>query len=524
MNIDIESGMNTENRPLILLVDDERFIHDLVIEALKSDYEIMSVEDGSEAIMAIDARPPALILLDVEMPGIDGLSLCRALREMENTANIPVIFLSGHDEITDRIAGYDAGGDDYVIKPFSLRELKAKVARLLSSAIQHQELQNTANFASSTAMTAMSSMGEIGVLLEALKKFNATQDFEKIAEASIGTINEYGLQGAVQVRTPQQSITRNAHGEASPIEIAVINKMIGMDRIFQFGNRLLITYDRVSLLISNLPSEEPDRIGRLRDHLAMLAEGADVRVEAIISAQQSALRGNAINQTLVRITEALKEIDSAQRNGRVRTNMVVSEMSENIGRALLSAALSEEQEDYLTEVIHAGVEKILDTHADDSYLQDKLSSIIHDLKTASGTEASRLMYHLNWSELFAVDNTIIDEDHKTMVVLMNHVYDAISGGSKEQVTRSFAKFVEHTHEHFTREEEMMAHSSYPGINHHKLEHAALAEKLVSFQTEQTQHKDSKPAQAIDALKNWFVTHVVTSDRKLSQHLASKKLD
>lgn len=518
---DFSSDAN--NLPLVLLVDDERFTHELVAEALKGQCELMSTEDGAEAIMAIEARKPDLIIMDVEMPGINGLDLCAALRESSATANTPVIFLSGHDEIADRVAGYSAGGDDYVVKPFSMRELSAKVMNLLASASLLRETKNTAEFATSTAMTVMSNMGEIGVLLEALKAINTAQVFRKIGDAVIAAINDYALQGAVQIRAPEAPITLNSQGEASPVEVAVIEQMVELDRIFQFGKRLLITYDHVSLLISNLPIEDPDRIGRLRDHLAMLAEGAEVRVQAIISANESRRRGDTIGQTLMQITDALREIDIAQRNSRMATSLAVSEMSENIGHALLSVALTEAQEDYLTSVIRTGVDKILDTHSGEINLQDKLSTIIRELKAASGEdEPVGHMPYLVWSDLLSVDHEIIDEDHKTLLIRMNQLHEALQGGNDEQISHAIAALDEHARAHFAREEGLMSKSFYPGQETHRQEHAKLLRELKAREAEILEHKPIKPDEVFDRLKHWATEHIVTFDRSLAAHLAHRQ--
>ncbi|WP_018607637.1 bacteriohemerythrin [Uliginosibacterium gangwonense] len=505
----------------VLLVDDERFVHDLVKEALKDDCVLMSAEDSAEALMIIEAQTPELILLDVELPGMDGLDLCKRLRDLPAIKKTPIIFLSAHDEITDRIAGYDAGADDYVIKPFSMRELRAKVLSMLSKAQQHRALEDSAEFASSTAMTALSSMGEIGVLLEALKKFNAAHLFAQIAATLIEALSQYSLQGVTQVRAKNQNISCNMHGEASPIEIAIIEKMIGMDRIFQFGNRLIITYEHVSLLVSNLPADDPERVGRLRDHLAMLAEGANVRVQAILAEAEAKTQGDVIQQTLARITETLKELDIAQRNSQVRTNIAVSQMSEEIGRALLSVALTEEQEDYLTTVIHRGVEHILDINSSQSNLQNKLSAIIHDLRlTAGSVGASPNSIRLSWSDLFSVNHPMIDDDHKTLIMKVNRIYEAIELKNKELITKSFTQLLDHTREHFAREEELMKQSAYPGLAAHATEHEKLLKELEAQEATLLTHKGLR-IESFNVLKDWTVEHIINYDRLLGAYLAKR---
>jgi two-component system OmpR family response regulator len=113
----------------ILIADDEANIRDVVQYALERDgYQVEAVADGQTALSRIEAGGIDLVVLDVLMPELDGLNLCRKLRER---GDIPIIFLSSRTEEADRILGLELGGDDYVTKPFSPRELSTRVKAVL---------------------------------------------------------------------------------------------------------------------------------------------------------------------------------------------------------------------------------------------------------------------------------------------------------------------------------------------------------------------------------------------------------
>ena len=112
-------------RPHLLLVDDERSIREPLAQYLgRNGFRVTAVENASEARMRLNANAIDLVILDIMMPGEDGLSLCRHIRE---TSEIPVILLTAKSEETDRIVGLEMGADDYVLKPFSPRELVARI-------------------------------------------------------------------------------------------------------------------------------------------------------------------------------------------------------------------------------------------------------------------------------------------------------------------------------------------------------------------------------------------------------------
>jgi two-component system response regulator MprA len=116
----------------VLVVDDEPAVREALERALRlAGYEVELAADGEEALVRIGLEPGAadLLVLDVLMPRLDGLEVCRRLRKAGNT--VPVLMLTARDGVDDRVAGLDAGADDYVVKPFALEELFARVRALL---------------------------------------------------------------------------------------------------------------------------------------------------------------------------------------------------------------------------------------------------------------------------------------------------------------------------------------------------------------------------------------------------------
>lgn len=128
----------------ILVVDDEAYIVELVRFNLeKEGFKVLEAFDGSTALELVEKHLPDLILLDIMLPGMDGLEVCRRLKQDESFRSIPVIFLTARGEEIDTVLGLEIGGDDYIKKPFSPRELVARIkARLRAINILAQEDQS----------------------------------------------------------------------------------------------------------------------------------------------------------------------------------------------------------------------------------------------------------------------------------------------------------------------------------------------------------------------------------------------
>jgi two-component system, OmpR family, response regulator MprA len=114
----------------ILVVDDEPAVRDSLERALRLEgYEISVAADGEEALAKLEKNGTDAVVLDVPMPGVDGLQVCRTMRASGDRT--PVLMLTARDAVSDRVAGLDAGADDYVVKPFALDELLARLRALL---------------------------------------------------------------------------------------------------------------------------------------------------------------------------------------------------------------------------------------------------------------------------------------------------------------------------------------------------------------------------------------------------------
>lgn len=128
----------TERATRILLVDDEQSIQTLLSYPLRRDgYEVVQATDGREALERFDERPFDLVVLDVMLPQLDGLEVCRRLR---SRSAVPIIMLTAKSEEIDKVVGLEIGADDYITKPFSMREFRSRV----KAALRRSELSRAA--------------------------------------------------------------------------------------------------------------------------------------------------------------------------------------------------------------------------------------------------------------------------------------------------------------------------------------------------------------------------------------------
>ena len=157
----------------ILVVDDEKMIRNLLnINLTKEGYNVIEAVDGLEAVELATEKKPDLILLDVMIPKLDGLSVCKRIK---NTMNVPILMVTAKDSEVDKILGLELGADDYVTKPFSIRELIARI----KANLRKVEV-STATEQSSSEVVKRDNIIKVGVLTLDLDRFEVMVDNKRV--------------------------------------------------------------------------------------------------------------------------------------------------------------------------------------------------------------------------------------------------------------------------------------------------------------------------------------------------------
>ncbi len=360
----------------IFIVDDDPVARMVIADEFSCEkYELHEFSDGESCLMAIDKKPD-IILMDVEMPGMNGYETCRQLKEHPDTHDVDVIFISSHDTIKEKLAGYDAGGSDYLIKPVQSQELQQKVLLARSNKdIQSESIRNH-KVAIETAMTAMTSAGEQGVVLDFLRRSFVIMDIEELATKIVESISKYELAHSVQLRSSDSIVNFGTKEPVPPLEQELLFRLKDGDRIISSGSRAIFNYGNVSLLIKNMPEDE-DKSGRLRDHIAILMEGADSK---LISLNM----GGQLKLLIKDSNKALQKVEIAQKEHKILGQEIMDEMLQNLETSFFSLGLTEEQEKMLLAVVQSGVDKSLN-HIDKGVLIDEEMSEILKKLSRSGS-------------------------------------------------------------------------------------------------------------------------------------------
>jgi len=364
----------------VFVVDDDLVIREVLSATLDGVCLVQTFASAESCLDALAGERPDLFLLDVAMPGMDGFALCRRLKDDWDTQDIPVIFVSASDDPETRLLCYEAGGEDFIQKPFDPAELLSKInvaSRLLA---EKKALREQAGYAQRTAMTAMVSMGELGVVLQFLSKSFSCNSVEELAAAVLEATRQYDLQSALQMRMGDAVLTLSANGRNLPLEVSVLNHVRDSGRIFQFKSRCVFNYGGVTLLINNMPLDDPDRCGRIRDNGALLAEGADARLRAIETEMLAQQRRAGIEGALPRLYSTLDGVQGNYRRNCFELTQVMIEFQEALTKAFIHLGLMERQEEMISGMANEFMQRLVGTQDASLEIVGQLEALANDLK------------------------------------------------------------------------------------------------------------------------------------------------
>jgi CheY-like chemotaxis protein len=306
----------------VFVVDDDPFVLDIIRGILEPGCTVETFDSVEACAPRLETVKPDMFLLDVRMPGIDGYAFCREIKDDAGLRHIPVTFVSGQDTIEARLKGYDAGGEDFVVKPFEAEEVlrKVQIAQQIARTKRSMATQLEDSELLSTLM--MANMDEYAILVSFMRELISCGTEQEVATGVLEMLQRYKLAGVVQTRISQRTLTLSAQGANLPLEASIVDHVRSMGRIFEFRNRSVHNFERLTLMIHDMPLDDPELCGRIRDHLCMVAESVESRLKTIESEETNRRNQAGIHEAIERISTATRKA----RNNYVRDRAASAEL------------------------------------------------------------------------------------------------------------------------------------------------------------------------------------------------------
>ena len=369
----------------IFVVDDEEMMTELIQATLEGLGPVETFPSSEACLERLElgqreGSMPQLVILDVGLPGVDGYACCRLIKEMQ--PDLPVMFVSGHDSPEARLEGYDAGGDDFVVKPFANAELLNKVKVFQRKLAKEQSLADQIAMSEQLSSLALASMDESGLVLQLLSKAIACETPEELSEAILHLMRGYRRNGAVQLRCAGGEVNRCSDGGSSPLEISVLDHVRTLGRMFEFKTRSVINFDRVTIMVSDMPVDDPDFCGRIRDNLTIAAQGVDARLAAMETALSERKRFDANRHALERVKATIANLTASEQAQREASGKLSEELLETLTKSYVRLGLTDNQEQFLTDLVQGHIADMMAVADQGVRTQQLLADLMRDLEAA----------------------------------------------------------------------------------------------------------------------------------------------
>ncbi len=291
----------------ILVVDDQPANLTSLEQILRGDYRVSTATNGVDCIENTYRLLPDLILLDVDMPVMDGLTVSRKLKADRTTSLIPIILVSALSRLEERLAGYRAGADDYVAKPYDVDELLAKIRIALNNRHDLEAAKVRTQRLHGDVADSLSACHELSALRQFAENAFDCEDLRSLGEQLLETFDRFGLR--VIVRLTGTGHYFSHAGEVGALDREMMEAMYDKGRLIDFGHRTLINADHVSVLVRNMPVHDAVRYRRWKENVNLLVGVVNDCVEAVEAAdlQQHRVNLHALMRGLDQLIENLQD-------------------------------------------------------------------------------------------------------------------------------------------------------------------------------------------------------------------------
>ena len=372
-----------DNRPSILVVDDDARNHRIMHGILEDDFDIQSAYSGVECLDSLTSNKHELILLDIMMPEMDGYEVCEKIKANTETEDIPVIFVTGKDSLEERIHGFDVGAEDYFVKPFDHDELLIKIKKTLDTQQDRISLKSQAEQATTVAMQAMKDTGDLGLMLRFFETSFTSKTFNDLTKHLFETTRTLGWSCSLQIRDNYNVHNASDTGLISPIEESLLTQAQSKGRFFDFRHRTIVNFDHITLLIKNMPIEDPIRYGTIKDQVCILLNGAEARTKSLIAEMELDRHRLCLVETIESTLQTMDAIRQSYHTLRVEGASIVEDIKDKTDELVLNLGLTEAQETALIEIPEEGVTKTVNLFNKGIGIDSKFEKLTHQLDEIS---------------------------------------------------------------------------------------------------------------------------------------------
>lgn len=364
----------------ILVVDDNLETRKNAQLVLANQFDCLTTPLTTDTITKANEYKPDIILIDINLPDMDCTSSYEQFSTLNCGKRVIIIFVSDTDDTESKIKAYDAGGHDFIAKPFSEKELVTKMASFGAFIEERNALINDAQDTQSLAMTSMKQASHYGYIMNFFKNLFHSTTPEEVASLFFDAMKFWSLNACLTLRLDDCMYFSSASDkQINPIERKIFVALQDAGRLYAFGNRLLVNDSHASFLIKNMPTDEAEA-GEVRDIVAAIIEGLEAKVIDL-------KRQDGLNLVTDKLNFTVNKVQSSVTTHNQLISSVVTDMMGTMASSFHALELTEIQESFFHDLFEKSGERmmsveqvLLDIQEQLSLLSNQVQEIIEDTK------------------------------------------------------------------------------------------------------------------------------------------------
>ncbi len=343
----------------VLIIEDTQTIGDQLANNFNKEFTTHVSQNLEQALLKSYDWEPNVIIIDVNLAIRNGYEVCDEFKQDAKTSETPIIFYSEKDSLRERMLGYEVGAVDFFHKDSPIEEVKAKLNAIAKQSQKAKALKDTAVSAEKTAMEALATTSELGKAVRYVEQSYEVAEFENLAQLLTQFCRDLDLNAVVMFQVRRGNYFYSSNGEnTAPIERDLIQRLHSADRFVDFGCRTLTNYPQVSLLVKNMPIDNRERYGRLKDTIPFVLGATDAKVrmldaEGALTAHCASLTSSVEAAQLTLDTVQ----DDFQRNLEI-VETIMNELSSTMEMDIEKMNMDEADEDKILALVESTSKKL----------------------------------------------------------------------------------------------------------------------------------------------------------------------
>jgi CheY-like chemotaxis protein len=291
-----------------------------------------------------------VVVLDMSDQASIDLSSCELLLKQDFMQLTPLVVLTTAHSVKDKVKAFEIGCDDLIDSKTTLDEVFARITKSIFHQVANSQLNQRLLLATETARNVMVDNSDLGANIQFLLQIQNCDNLDQLGQQFFATIQRYGLTCSLQMRSEMGKKDMEAHGMAKHLESQLLFQLKDSGRYVDFGPRTIVNYDRVSLLIKNMPLNDPEKHGAIKENTFCLVQGINARILALEDRFKLLMEKEALQKLGNDVRTAMGSLKMAYQDVMKQIVGEVENVTEKLERRLLHLAIPEADEQLISDL------------------------------------------------------------------------------------------------------------------------------------------------------------------------------